>query len=222
MPVAAAIAGSAVIGAGASIYGANKAAGAQTAAANAAIAQRERMFKVAADTASPFIEAGQGALPTLTSLLTPGANMSEVLAQIPGFKFAQDWGQRAITQQGSGRGVGGNVMKAGADYATGAASTTYGGIVNALQQYANMGAGSAGSLGGMAVNTGQGIGNDLIGAGNAQAGSYMNMANAVGSAGSSISNMMMFNNLTGGKMFGGGGGGMYGAYDESSRAMGPR
>lgn len=225
MPVGAAIAGSAVIGAGASIYGSSKAASAQERANREAIASRERMFKVAEGYAQPFITAGQGALPTLTSLLTPGADMSAVLAQIPGFKFAQEWGQRGLTQQASGRGVGGNVAKAGADYATGAASTTYGDIVRNLLGYAGMGSGAAGALGGAAITTGSGIAGNQVGIGNAQAGSFMNMAGAVGDAAGSIGNLVALNSLTGGKLFSGGGTGMYGpygAYDASSRVMGPR
>ncbi len=226
MPVAAAIVGAGAISAGASIYGASKAASAQEKANREAIASRERMFKTAEGYAAPFITAGQGALPTLSSLLTPGADMSAVLSQIPGFKFAQDWGQRGITQQNSARGAGGNVMKAGADYATGAASQTYGGIVNALLGYAGLGSGAAGALGGAAINTGSGIAGNQVGIGNAQAGSYMSMANSVGDAAGSVGNLVALNSMTGGKLFGSGGGtgmyGPYGAYDASNRAMGPR
>src|SRR6185312_15238073 len=83
-----------------------------------------------------LIGAGQGiannAASTLQQLLTPGANMTATLSQIPGFQFAQDWGQQAARNQGTSMGLGGNTLTAGANYATGLAQQGYGNIVNAL------------------------------------------------------------------------------------------
>ena len=67
----------------------------------------------------PFANAGEAVAPTLTSLITPGANMTSTLEQIPGFQFAQQYGQKAITNQATTRGLSGNALTAGADYATG-------------------------------------------------------------------------------------------------------
>src|SRR5689334_17212466 len=101
--VATAIVGSAVVGAGAGIYSANKAASAQTNAANASIAAQQQMFQQGKEAAqqeiAPFVNFGAGNLPTLKNLLTPGANASDTLAQMPGFKFAYDWGNKGITNQ---------------------------------------------------------------------------------------------------------------------------
>ena len=97
--IATAIGGSAVLGAGASIFGAEKqsqaaqqASQAQVQLGQQSLAQQLGLFNTAKGSLQPFIDAGSGALPTLMKLLTPGADMSAVLSQIPGFKFAQHRG----------------------------------------------------------------------------------------------------------------------------------
>ena len=86
---------------------------------------------------------GQGiissVMPTLQALLTPGANMTSTLSQIPGFQFAQDWGQKATQNLGTTTGLGGNVLTAGANYATGLAQQGWQGIVNSLLGVATQG-----------------------------------------------------------------------------------
>lgn len=92
-------------------------------------------------------------LPTLRALLTPGANMTDTLSKIPGFQFAQDWGQKAVQNLGTTTGLGGNVLKAGADYATGVAQQGYGSIVDRLMALFSGG-----------VNT-MGVGANVLGTG---------------------------------------------------------
>ena len=82
-------------------------------------------------------------MPTLESLLTPGKNMTDVLSQIPGFQFAQDWGMRGINNAASTSGFGGNVAKAGADYSSGLAQNTWQNVVNNLMGVTGMGAQAA-------------------------------------------------------------------------------
>lgn len=69
--IAAAIIGAGALGAGASIWGANKAAGAQTDATNKAIANSQQMFGVSKNALDPFINAGQGGIPGLQRFLDP-------------------------------------------------------------------------------------------------------------------------------------------------------
>jgi hypothetical protein len=196
MPTAAAILGGSALTAGASIFGANSAAKAQTDAANAAIAAQTQMFNTAKGEIQPFVDFGTGTLPTLSKLLSPG-DASAALSDLPGFKFANLWGEKAITNQATSRGLGGNALKAGADYAEGlAGQQTFFPYINALMGGAALGSSAASSLGGMAVNTGQGIGSARIGAGNAQAGADVSIGNAVGGLGSSIGNYALFNALT--------------------------
>lgn len=99
---------------------------------------------------------------TLKALLTPGASMTDTLSQIPGFKFAQDWGQKAVQNIGTTTGMGGNVLKAGADYATGVAQQGWQGVVNSLLGLTQGGIGQEG-LGNSVMGTGANISN--IGAG---------------------------------------------------------
>lgn len=204
--VASAILGGSAIGAGASIFGANTAASAQKSAAANATQAQQQMFGVAQQNEQPFINAGSNAAGLLTKLLTPGADISSLLSQIPGFQFANTYGQKAITNQATMSGLSGNALTAGANYATGLANNTYGTVLGGLQGLVNSGAGAAGSLTGGAINTGASIGGNITGAGNAQAGANIGTANAVGGLGSSLSNYTLLNQLTGGKLFGGTGG----------------
>lgn len=208
MPISAAISaagaiGGALIGSSAS----SNAANAQAQAQAAALAQQQRMFGVAQNALDPYITAGQSALPTLQSLLTPGANMSDILSKLPGFQFAQDWGQKATQNIGTTMGLGGNTLAAGAKYATGLAQQGYGQLVSQLQGFANTGAGAAGSLAGNAISSGQGQASSLGNIGNAQASGILGSANAISGGLGSIGNAFMLNRLFGGS--GGGGGGIY-------------
>ena len=105
-------------------------------------------------TLMPFVNAGEAVAPTLTSLITPGANMTSTLEQIPGFQFAQQYGQKAITNQATTRGLSGNALTAGADYATGAATQSYGTIVQQLQALLGLGANAGGQVGNLLGSAG--------------------------------------------------------------------
>ncbi len=187
---------------------------------------------------SPFANAGKSALPTLESLITPGSNMTDVLSQIPGFKFAQDWGMRGINNAATTSGLGGNVLKAGADYSSGLAQNTWQSIVQALQGVTSTGAGAAGqqtgalSTGGLGLSSlfggaGSALSSLFSGAGNAlgtitqaggqnlaqltQGGGNILAAGAqgVGSSLGSIGNILMLKNILGGGAAGGGSGSVY-------------
>lgn len=183
MPIGAAI--GAVGSIGSALIGANAASN----AANAQVSAQQNVLKAITGTINPIIDTGKGivnsALPTLTSLLTPGANMTDVLSKIPGFTFAQDWGQKAVQNLGSTTGLGGNVLKAGADYATGLASNTYSGIVNALQGFLNSGLSTETNA---ASTLASGQQSALTGIGNAQASGILGSANAISSGIGGLSN----------------------------------
>lgn len=194
--IAAAVIGAGALGAGASIYGSTQQVGAADRATNAQMG----MFNTTQQNLQPYNAAGQRALPTLESLITPGANQTETLSKIPGFTFAQDWGQKAVQNLASTRGLGGNVLTAGANFATGVAQQGWGQIVNALQGLVNTGGSAAAGASNAATATGGQIGSNIIGAGNASA------AGAVGAT-NSLSNAFTTNALLQ-KL--GGGSGMYG------------
>jgi hypothetical protein len=215
MPIGAAIGGG--LGAIGSIGGAllgssaaSKASQAQQALGQQALAQQLSMWNQARGSIQPVIDLGEGAatgaLSPLLKLLTPGANMTQTLSQIPGFQFAQDWGQKAVQNLGTTTGLGGNTLTAGANFATGLAQQGYGNIVNSLNQLFATGAGTAanaaGALGGTAANFSGQIGNTLQGIGQSQAQGILGSANALsgglqGAAGG-IGNALLLSRLLGG------------------------
>lgn len=137
----------------------------------------------------PIIAQGKGivntALGPLAKLLTPGAGQGAELAEMPGFQFAQQWGQQAVKNLGTTMGLGGNTLKAGADYATGLASNTYGTIVSQLQNLLNSGA----SLETSGANSlASGTTSALTGIGQAKAGGVLGATNALSGAATGVGN----------------------------------
>lgn len=195
--VATAIIGAGALGAGAQIFSAKTAADAQKSSTNSAINAEMAIYNANASNLDPFITAGTNALPTLQKLITPGEDQTSTLSQIPGFKFAQDWGSKAIQNLGTTRGLGGNVLKAGADYATGVAQQGWGAIVNALQGLVNTGEGAGAALAGVGATTGGQVGGQIVGAGNARAASDIATGQAVGGFGNSVTTAAILQKLAG-------------------------
>jgi hypothetical protein len=246
--IAVAIGGSALLGAGSSIYGALTQSGAEKQAAGT-IAGAEQAG-IGAETGfvnqgtssimsllGPYLNAGTGgggggALATLQSLLTPGANMTQVLSQIPGLQFLQNWGQQGVSAQATTRGLGGNAIAAGDQFATGTAlSSGFSPIISALQSLINTGAGSAAtgatSIGGLLGGAGQTISSLITGAGSNIAQTQIGGANALSAGATGVSNaatgavggltnLGILNALTGGQF----GGGMFGGGQNSTGGTG--
>lgn len=207
MPVGAAIAGAGILGAGASIYSANKAAGAQTSAADKATAAQQQMFGITQKNLSPYVANGADAMSSLTRLLSPngGVNMAE-LEKLPGYQFDLTQGEKAVQNSASARGLGtsGAAMKGASSYATGLADKYFGEQYNRLLGTAQLGENAGAGVGTAATATGSQIGSNIIGAGNAQAGAAMAGGNAIAGLGGTAMNAYMAS-----KLFGPGG--MYGA-----------
>ena len=185
--------GGAILGAGAlGLAGAGISAYASGQASNKAIAAQQGMFNTAVGEQQPFINAGQTADKTLTNLLTPGPNQTATLSQLPGYQFAQDWGQKAVQNIGSTQGLGGNTLTAGANFATGLAQNQFSSYANLLQNQVNSGVSGAGSLTGAATTTGQGIANSA-------AAGTLGTANAISTgltgAGNTAVNSLLLNKL---------------------------
>lgn|SRR5574337_963841 len=205
--VATAIIGAGALGAGASIYASSQQVKAQNNAIQAMEGITGQGISTIQQLLSPFINASTGVAPTLMSLLTPGANQTATLSKLPGFQFAQDWGQKEVQNMATTRGLGGNVLTAGANYATGLAQQGWQSLVGGLQNFYNTGAYAAGTgasgigqlLGQLSGNVGQAA----VGIGNANAGGILGAAGAGGNTLSSFANLAMLKNLLGGK------GGMY-------------
>lgn len=207
--IAAAIAGSAVAGVGSAYIGAQaskNAANAQVQFGQQSLAQQNALFQQGWGGIQPFVNQGKEAGNTLLSLLTPGANQTATLNQIPGFQFAQDWGQKAVQNSGTTMGLGGNTLAAGAKFATGQAQQSFGGLAQLLLGLTNTGAGAAGSAFGNATQTGANMGSTLTGMGNAQASGILGSANALSGGLQGLGNTGV-NGLIFGKLMGNNSGG---------------
>src|ERR1700722_7141222 len=169
MPVGAAILGSAGIGA----WGANNAANTQAGFGQQALAYLN-------GTLGPVMAQGKSivnsALGPLAKLLTPGADQTATLSQLPGFEFAQDWGQKAVANLGSTTGLGGNMLAAGAKYATGVAQQGFGALVGGLQNFLNSGVQPETDVGNALAG---GVASTLGTIGNARAAGTLGGANAL-------------------------------------------
>lgn len=220
-PLTLSILGSSAISTIGSLFGSKTSASTQQNMFNQGAAQQQNMFNQGVNTQrgyvdqasnalNPFIQGGASALPTLTQLLTPGADMSAVLSQIPGFKFAQQYGQKAITNQATSRGLSGNALTAGADYATGSANQTYGTVLDALLKQAGLGGNAAGTLAGVEGSAGNaalagatGVGNAALTAatgvgsnvGNTQASGILGGTNALAGGANAYGNLSLLDRL---------------------------
>lgn len=150
--VAAAVVGGAVLGAGASIYSSNKAAGAQKNASNNATDAQLQMYNQTREDQAPYRAVGNSALSQLaygvgSPLSTDTAstnyggigqgdfNKKFTLADYqadPGYQFRLDQGTQALERSAAARGglLSGGTLKDLTDYQQGAASQEYGNAYN--------------------------------------------------------------------------------------------
>jgi hypothetical protein len=218
MCVAAAIAGAAVVGAGASAYSANKAAGAQKDAANQASNTQMGMFNQIQANEQPYLSAGQGALSQLQSIYGLGGKgpnagqIMKTLQGLPGYQFQMQQGTQAVDRSAAARGLlnSGATGKALTQYGQGLASNYLGNYVNGLAGIAGMGQASAGQQAQVGMNTANQIGANQMSAGNAAAAGYIGTGQAINGA---INNGIgLYGMYQGGYGGGGmGGGSAYGA-----------
>ena len=184
MPIGAAIGGGlgAIGSIGSSLIGAN----ASQQAASQEVAAQQQMLAQIQGIIKPIISQGTGIVnavnPTLQGLLTGNgsgaAGIQQTLSGLPGFQFANQWGQLATQNQGSTEGLGGNVLSAGAQYATGLANQYYGSYLGGLQGYLNSGLSTETN----AANTLSGATQSALSSiGNAQAQGTLGTANAISS-----------------------------------------
>lgn len=190
--------GSAGIGAIASSSAADK----QAALGNQALNQQLNLFNQGKGALDPFIQAGQSVLPTLQDLLTPGKSAA-TLSSLPGVQFQSQYGTMAATNALAAKTgpSAGPLATAISQYNQGLAGTTYQNQVGNLQNFANLGAGSANALAGNATSTGANVGGTLTGIGNAQAAGTLGTANAlaggVTGAANAGTNAMLLSRLLG-------------------------
>jgi hypothetical protein len=187
--VAAAIVGSAAIGA----YSANRAGKAQASAAGRAADLQQEQFDRQVELQAPWRQAGERALGKLeaASEYTP-FGMAQFQAD-PGYAFRFSQGQKALERSAAARGglISGNTGGALQQFGQGMASQEYQNAFNRyqaerqarlgpLQSLAGVGQTSVNALGQAGQNYATGMGEALGAGAQARASGYMGAANAIG------------------------------------------
>ncbi len=192
--VAIAIAGSAVIGAGASLYAANQQSQALSNASNTIQQGQSSALSSLNKALAPYLKTGGQAGNTLMSLLTPGANQTATLEQIPGFQFNKAIANEGISAGAGRTGISGTTAVQGGQLGSQIAANAFGSIVNPLTNIYGTSAGTAQTLGTGTANIYTGGAQSLAGL---QVGQGNVNAAAAGGVGSALSNALLFNALRG-------------------------
>ncbi len=210
-----AVIGSAVIGGISTAYSASKAADAQTAAADKAIALQQGQYQQTRSDLAPYRGIGQTASDQLSSRigeLTAPINIDQAtLEKTPGYQFNLTQGQRAVTNSAAARGLGssGAALKGAATFATGLADSTYQNqfanavtnqtnAYNRLKGLVDTGENAAAQTGVLGEKAAYNSGVATIGAGNAQAAADTKIGTAIANTASGIGGYMAYKGLYGG------------------------
>ena len=220
MPPAVALAGAAVVGAGAQIISGNKAAKAQKQAAAQSIAEQQRQYDQTRADYAPWRAAGSGALNMLSRAYGIGGQAPDLTAftASPGYDFRYNEGLRAIDRGAAARGLlhSGAGVKAEQRFGEGLAASEFGDWWNRLAGVAGVGQQAVGGTAAAGANAANNISNAYTQQGNARASSYANTGSAINSG---INNALSAYLYQGGGGFGGGGGGNKGGgYDPTKWA----
>lgn len=179
---------------------ASAAAGAQTQASAASIAEQRRQFDAVQALLKPYIDAGTGAIGAQQNLLGLGGAGEQqraiaALEQSPQFQAMQQQGENALLQNASATGGlrGGNIQAALAQFRPQLLSQLIESQFSKLGTVSGLGQASAAGQAAAAQQTGQSISDALQQAGAAQAGSALaagqGQAQMWGNIGSSIGNV---------------------------------
>lgn len=181
MPPAAAIAGAAVVGSGASLIAGSKAAKAQKNAANAQIAEQRRQYDQDRADWAPWRATGESALARLNNEMKAGATTA--FSKTPGYDFRLSEGVKAAERSAAARGRlgSGATMKAVQRYGEGLASDEYGDWWNRNAGLAGVGQAATSATSAAGQNATNNITNAIGAAGNARASSYANTGSAINS-----------------------------------------
>jgi len=182
----------AVIGGATAIYGANKAAGAAKAGANASqkatdatIAEQKRQFDLTRSDQMPWLQAGTNAIGTQQALLS--GDYSKFFDS-PDYQFSLDQGMKGMDRSAAARGrlYSGGYGQDLNKYAQGMATTNYNNFYSKLAGLSNTGSGTAQNLGGLGANYANSMGTALQNNANNRASAYNSQANAWGNAATQI------------------------------------
>ena len=168
--VAAAIAGSALVGA----YSANRAAKTQADAAQGAQDVQRDIFNRQVELQEPWRQAGINALGKLQS--------GDVMGYMdPSYQFRLSEGLKAMQRTAAARGglLSGGALKEAQRYGQGLASTEYGNAFNRLASLAGVGQTATNQLGSAAGTYGSNVGNLMTSGAASRASGYVGGANAL-------------------------------------------
>lgn len=185
MCIALAVGAVAAVSAGASIYEANKAAGAQEDAANRAAQTQQSMYDQTNANQAPFRQAGIDANNQLGGIYgLPGyspVDLSSKISSLPGYQFQLDQGVQAVDRSQAARGLlnSGATGKALAQYGQGLAQSYMGQYTGGLQEIANRGEGATQSTAAAGAGAANQIQQADLYAGNAAAQGDINVSNAI-------------------------------------------
>jgi hypothetical protein len=188
---AAAIVGSAVIGASAS----SSAAKTQAAAADRSADLQYRQYQEDVERQKPFYDVGVNALPELVEASKYTKFGMDQFQQDPGYAFRLSEGQKALDRQAAARGglISGSALRAAQRYGQDMGSQEYMNAFNRyqterqarlgpLQSLTGMAQTTANTLGTAGQNMASNVGEAYQGAANARASGYMGTANALSGA----------------------------------------
>lgn len=186
MPISAAAAtiGSALIGGGASVLGANRA----SSAARSAAALQDRQYQQTREDLAPWRTAGVDALGQVTGLMgldgdEARTNALSRFATSPDYNFRFDEGLRALDRSAASRGMlmSGAQTRAAQGFGQNLASGEYNNYLARLMGVSEAGRGTVNALAQFGAGAAAGQGNALIGAGQNTAAGYIGAANALNS-----------------------------------------
>lgn len=213
MPVAA-IAGAAIIGAGASVISAKKAVKAQTKAADQSVAEQRRQYDQTRADQAPWRTAGSAAIDKMAAVYglngMTAKNPDGTPAQYGGFfaspdyQFRKDESIKAANAGLSSRGLlgSGAAVRAKTALAGNLASSEFGDWWNRLAGVAGVGQTATQATSNAGQNAANNISAAYTNAGNARASAYMNTGAAINNGLQNMAGLYAFN---AGGGFGGGG-----------------
>lgn len=212
--VATAVVGSALIGAGATAYAANKASQTQQNAAQQAAAIQQQQYQQTRGDLAPYRAIGEDASTRLKAKLTdltePISIDPNMLENSDYYKFASTQGQKAVQNAAAARGLGkaGAALKGAASFAKGLATDTYktafdmenvnrSNAYNRLKALIDTGAGAAGATGSLGEKAAYNTGTALVGGANAEAAGYNKIGSSISNLANNLGGYAMYNGLYG-------------------------
>jgi len=212
--IAAAVIGSSVVGAGASIWGANKAADTQKANADKVAAMQQAQYQQTREDLAPYRMIGADSASMLRSklsdLTTPISVNPDDFQNSDYYKFLTQQGQKAVTNSAAARGLGssGAALKGATAFSKGLASqewqnnfnmqnTNQTNAYNRLKALVDTGAGAATGTGVLGEKAAYNSGTALTGGANAEAAAANTTGNAISNLANNISGYARYQGLYG-------------------------